>query len=445
MKKLLLVLLFASPVFMQAQFKVIMWYESFCEKPLGEYYGIGISPWEMDFTGMGVVVHFDNGNVGTSSPYWGYIAGVTGAEVDSVYFFYGQNAYSDNPQKSYPDSLEKYAHAAGAAVAIEIQAVSGTSGNLYTIVGDSTKTDVFCTTVAQWAERHGYDGVDVNWELNLQNTTNGTRFVRILRRKLTQYLTTPVNVSRPWLSLTCPPGTYSSGSCFPSSIKDSVDMICPQHGIVGWVTGCGGLTGSNINWYGSAITVGPDISGDGWLAAFADQATVITNGTWGIRGVAEQGWPKSMIAPAFNLGGGIIFLGNTTPLGCSAEYSYKVDKTRYAMKILAANGGTWHWDNNHQASYLSGTTTADLSAWPLTIGNGVQFFAPTVDSTGAYTIARWLINDGWGGVAPYSVAFDVDYTLSKNDRLPGHKGLVAAADSGSSPPAATGRKVLLIK
>ena len=422
-----LLVLFSQTAF--SQFKIMTWYEQWLERPLGES-GYGAPPWAINWNGIDAVVHFGNQNVTSSTaPYFTFR--VTG-NSDSVYFFRG----SGNLNYNFVDSLTKYVHAAGGIVVLELMDIEGSA--LSTIAADSTMTDILCTSAAQFCELHDYDGLDVNWENNRPNAAVGSQFIRILRRKLNQYLTTPRFISRPWLSLTCPLNFYSFDASFPAAlVKDSVDMICAQQGGAQWVWDPAG--GNNILWYGAAVKLGADVNSPRslWIASLSEDANAIpaNQKPTGIRGLnALHGWPKSKIAPAFCLGGGSVYYGGNGNL-FDVLTSVTNDRARFLQADLLTNGGAWHWDTTHQASYISGTASANIGS--LGISAGQRFFAPTPDSTHAYYIARWLIDNGFGGVAPYSVQFDVDPLRSFDRRLPSHRGLIAAKISGAppSPPA----------
>lgn len=427
MKRLLFVLFLLLPAFATGQFKLISWYEQWCEIPLGTS-GYGAPPHQINWNGFSVVVHFDNRNIdNTSSPYWAYLPGArkAGGETDSVALFYGPAGGSYN----YVDSLTKYVHLAGGAVVIEVQNMNGTVIPL--VAADSVKTDEFWTAVAQWCERHNYDGVDINWEgFSPSSYLEMSRFVRIARRKLTQYLTTPVNVPRPWLSLASPPGFFSGGSTGyrASLIVDSVDMACGQQGTLESVYSS--FWGSNCNWFGMAVKLKASgtypawvYSTDLWLQSLSQN--IGTGKQADIWTMVSGGWPKAKIAPANGIGGGNIYVGSDTVLG--KVTSGGAFRGRFGIKDMENNGGTWKWDVNHQASYISGTATASLYGGY--IGVGQKFFAPVMDSTSTYYATSWLIQNGFGGISPFSIQYDIEPSAPINYRLPAHNGILAAMTS----------------
>ncbi len=310
-------MILATHVTVQAQnpFKVIMWYSQWDEQTYGAQ-GYGIPPWYIDWTGAGVIVHFDNNNVNdNASPYWAYV-NQGNAFADSLYFFWGQDL-----RYNFVDSLTTIGHRYGAAVAMTIMQVDPTHVN--NMMGDSVKINVLCKSVAQWCQRHHYDGVDFNYEQTHSTRDNVARFLRILRRNLNTYVTTYHNsLTRPWLSIASPwEWSSGSGACYKPSDTAYVDMFNFQQGTVEWEAD--GPSG-NCSWYGGAVKLGT--SGENysyaqtnsiWIPTISQDPPWITgsNAPRGIRRAVAEGFPKSKIAPAFNVGGGTIRRGTTTAVG----------------------------------------------------------------------------------------------------------------------------------
>ncbi len=112
--------------------------------------------------------------------------------------------------------------------------------------------------------------------------------------------------------------------------------------------------------------------------------------------------------------------------------SYTADLKRCDINKLLAAGGSWYYDTAYQAQSVRGTATAAIG-WPCNVSVGQKFFVGVPDSINAYKATEWLINNGYGGIAPYSVSFDVQTTISSGatfldwwKRLPGHSGIFQA-------------------
>ncbi len=422
-----------------------MWYSEWDEQQYGAQ-GYGIPPWYIDWTGTGVIVHFDNNNVNdNASPYWAYV-NQGNAFADSLYFFWGQDL-----QYNFVDSLTTIGHRNGAAVVATIMQVDAT--HLHNLITDSVKIETFCKAVAQWCERHNYDGIDFNYE-NGAGTGHAARsdlgrFFRRLRYNLNTYVTTYLSsLSRPWFSV-CSPWEWTIGGNPAYSPGDTVyiDMFNLQQGTLEWEADYNG----NRTWYGIAVKLGT--RGEGyayaqansiWIPTLSEDPSWISSGNKprGIRAAVNVGFPKSRIAPAFGLGGGAIKRGADTAV--SLYSSVTADLKRCDLDDLIAHGGRWYYDTAYQASSVRGTATASIG-WPCNVSPGQKFFVAAADSQNAYKATDWLFKNGYGGIAPYSVSFDVETTVPAGapfsdwwKRLPGHSGIFKAmVDNGSLLPSPT--------
>ncbi len=427
----LFVLSFILPVITHSQFKVMMWYSEWDEQPY-KAQGYGCPPWLIDWTGAGVIIHFDNNNVNdNASPYWAYV-NKGNAFADSLYLFWGQNL-----DYNYVDSLTTIGHRYGAIVVTTIMQAGPT--RLNNIIGDSMKIEALCAAVAQYCQRHHYDGVDLNYETTHSSRVNVARFLRRLRYNLNIYLTKyQRSLTRPWLSVTSPwQWAVASSMCYLPGDTAYVDMFNLQQGTQEWDVD---YRGNNLTWYGIAVKLG--VYGEGWdyakanklnLTSLSEDASWISNSfkPTGVRAAVAAGFPKSKIAPAFSLGGGAIKRGVNTALGIHG--SYTADLKRCDINKLLAHGGYWYWDSSYQASSVRGTATANLP-WPCNIKQGEKFFIAVADSQNAYYATDWLIKNGYGGIAPYSVSFDMDTNVPATvtwKHLPGHIGIFKAmVDNG---------------
>ena len=426
-RSLLFILLF--PILMQAQFKNIVWYEQWCQAPFGQD-GYTIQPHQIDWTGVNVIVHFDNDNINTNaSPYLAYI-NRGNAYADSVSLFRG-----GSHDLAYVDSLVACGHRAGAAVVLSLTAVD--PAHLYAMYADSTRTETFVVATAKFLERHGYDGVDVNVESYEPNVTYMARFIRRLRLALNTWVTTPhSSLTRPWFSITTPVSWLYDGSYYPLALQDKVDMFCVQ---ITTSNVWDGTCNNNVNYFNWITRLGRGAysysqSRDQWLVTLTEDAPWIPAGNkpLGIRGAVKAGYNKSRLAPAQSVGGtAALMIGSDSLFGCANDWRYDVNRS--TQNALLTHGGSWKWDAYHQSSYISGTATSNISS--LSITTGQKFFAGSADSATMYYSTKSLIDSGYGGIAPYSLAFDLNTSSTTKrfgDRFPAHAGILAAV-AGRAP------------
>ena len=417
-------------------FKVMEWYSGWDENTYGGG-GYAIPPWMIDWTGVGVIVHFDNDNIPDDTPpYWGMIA-KGDATVEPTYFEWGQNYPST--ANNYIDSLTNIGHRYGAAVVISINEPTPTKLN--NLIGDSSKIETMCQAIAQWCQKRHYDGVDLNYETSHSTRANVVRLLRILRRNLNTYVTTfKGNLSRPWLSI-CSPYQWAGNdaSCYCPSDTVYVDMFELQQGTVEWDVPDGRA------WYDLAYQI--ESGGEGYAWAQANNVlleALSNNASWnsapnGIRSSVAAGFPKSKIAPAFGIGGADMKIGTDTAMGVYTGHD--ADLKRCDVKTMLSHGGRKYFDPHYKATSVRGTATATLG-WPTAINSGQKFFICAADSIDGYLSTTWLITNGYGGIAPYSVSFDAETSVPSNaafsewwKRLPGQSGIFQAKKklSGTTP------------
>jgi len=106
-------------------------------------------------------------------------------------------------------------HAHNRKILVEMQAVTATNG-ANDIIGDSTKSEVFTTAVANWIYRHNFDGADFNTESGITfDSIMVRRFFRMLRDKLPNKVLT-----------VAPVVTHTD---LYQSCKNLIDFVMPQH------------------------------------------------------------------------------------------------------------------------------------------------------------------------------------------------------------------------
>jgi hypothetical protein len=164
----------------------------------------------------------------------------------------------------------------------------------------------------------------------------------------------------------------------------------------------------------------------------------------GMQYLVYLGFDKSKIAPASAIGGGAIFRG-VDSLGQCHNGDLTNDVYRGGNRSdggnneadFLAHGGVRIFSSTYGVSWIRGTSnTATWSDWKVALGNGEKFLWMANDSTAMYAKTTWLLENGWGGICPYSVSEDNVYTAPKSSRLKSHRGIVAAiAAAGGEPPA----------
>ena len=357
---------------------------------------------------------FGNANVdSTTSPYFFFAGSGNGSKLE---YEHGATDQGKDIAAQFRDSV----HANGGKVLIEVQAV-----NAYQLMGvchDSTKTQTFCDSVANYVQYRNYDGVDINWETALSGGSTSvsqaqvSRLLRIMRASLTS----KVGVSAPFV-LTLGP-TSSTATTWPVAAVNSyvswVQLEVNAAGESGYQGGCGYApiwltcpvyTGSNPGQYPSL---------DNTVA-----------GGWGPLAWQAAGYTASKLGVLIGSWGNL-YRGGNTIFGC--PYTTNVDsgvsELYYCdLARLKANGGTWSRRDTSRAGALYGTiVSTQTGGWPpRNVTAGEKFSYAISDSGNVAEVVKWGKANNFPNFGMFSTANDAQMIL--------HDYLAANFTGGSAP------------
>ncbi|HLP18642.1 MAG TPA: glycosyl hydrolase family 18 protein, partial [Bacteroidota bacterium] len=389
-----------------------------------------LPPWEMDCTGLTHIVLFDNGNVTQTAPYWAYMFGPgnprgarpSDTESDSVCVeFNGVANPGDGNFPHYMDSLLTISHRKGIKVVITIQAVNPT--NLNYVTADSARTQLFVNTLVAWAERKGFDGVELDWEgwaAPLPAPAIINRFMRILYNRV-HSMKTPSGA--PGLIM------VSAGSGQQALYDPSQDFMVDQFNLqlYDYAYAWYGKIGSNASWHISPLhkgTVDPTFEGMSydtrgplqWVAAGHDPKRI------GL-GVPTYGYILR------NVDG--LFQPMANPDYGSAHYQ--------TIEALKSNGGVEEWDDVRKVRSIHGTaarTVGSVYYGSDGINAGQKFYAVGENPQSLQEKVNWMNQNNFGGIMTYDFVSDLDpsQSLASGKRNPLQRVVANALGSGGSTP-----------
>ena len=360
--------------------------------PLGggswNYETLGQSPSQVDWTGITHVVHFGNGNVVTTPPYSLFA-------TDSTEITHGANGESHD----YQTELITTAHAHGVKVLLSIQAVDPTG--LHAALASQSTADVFAEWITLYCRRHGYDGVEIDWEGESPNSTLANRLILSLRAHLNAHYAP----TRALILLS--PGLSDYGSYTPAVCDTAVDQYNIQLYAMMWTP-----NDNNLTWHECAIYPGTTTNGtQGALDG-------LSNGSPGyIQQWISAGHDPSkvgMLLPTFGYivkgADGLFQSTSGGVLGHNGNMT--VDQNKFCTGLLNV-GGTMTWDAVRQMAYISGTASSAYAGPNGGIPSGGKFFATLatpqwVQAVVQYYKTKTFGGKSLGGVSLYSLTEDFD-------------------------------------
>lgn len=170
MKKLLFILMLI-PVFAQAQFVTIGYYTqwSVCDLP----------PQYIDWSALTHLIYFW-GEPTNNVPYFNLTAGSS----DSLTFENGTPGWCTNPSgRTHQQIIRDSANAHGIKLILCVGGEWGDRASIFAnMIADYTKQDAFITACTGFAKRHGYQGIDIDWEFPDRGIPARTMYNRFLQR-----------------------------------------------------------------------------------------------------------------------------------------------------------------------------------------------------------------------------------------------------------------------
>jgi spore germination protein YaaH len=371
------------------------------QRPLGEW--LGQPAWEIDWTGITHVVHFNNTNVSKTDPYYtpAYVA------TDSIELFYGATSfpgcYPGCPPTHYQDSLIAIAHRNNVRVILNLSAL-GSDGEkaLAYVAADSARMQRLVDVMVAFGVRHGYDGVEVDWEPP-SNRNDMSRLIRLFRARL--------NSIKPRGLLFLTANYYHFDlydSALVNAMVDQVNLMMYDY-CYAWKRF---PFRYNVIWYNAPLYSGSE-------CFWTNSKTYETMG------------PLQWIAAGHNrtkLGIGIPFYGYIFHNHHEICTPFKIEEIGYisyqnAIRLLRL-GGTEEWDDHAKVPYISGTATETDGPWPgprwnsWGVQKGQEFFVTYEDPHSIAEKVKWMKAQNLGGLMIYDLTMDFDATKPLRQRHP---------------------------
>jgi len=279
-------------------------------------------------------------------------------------------------------ALRDSLHAHGKRIHQCLQVVDAT--NFSIILADSAKTQTLVNAVWAWNINNGFDGVNLNAEINLNFTdAQFQRFWRLL------YNARPVGQI---ISSVAPPNQWD----FYASSRQYIDYILPEcyAYVANWqtVATCSGAAGNGVFLKAPLYLTG--------VPPGSNHQTLLT---WGPLQWFQNGWAKNKIVILLSNEGNpyttsdtlFTCAGYTTPFWSDTLVHYMV-----------SHGGVDTWDSVHIGSYVHGTATATVSYQGTTISSGSKFIIPYLSDRNIDSVYYWAKNNGFNNMGLYDVATD---------------------------------------
>lgn len=358
---------------------------------------LGMYPDQVNFQGVSHVVHFGSGPI-SAPPHWNPQVNISfgGIYNDSLNLIYGAGWRNGQTNYNMLDSLKKYVHLAGAKLLLSMGGIWGYQDTvMHRLTSDSTTCQVFVDAFVGWCQRHGYDGVEIDYEPP-GSRAQMSLLTRLTKRKMTQLL----GANAPLVMTVANLAEVNYDPVLVDSVAQYLFMMYDMHNPYNGIGSSGGqydVTGFNAPLHLPNSTQYPivgtaSLNYDGTRPAAPSQF-------WGPNKFVANGFPKAKI------GVGVPFYGyvfdsknapNQSAVGIYAQYFNYAD----VLWFLTA-GGVKNWDNTAKVPWAGGVATQNVG-WQITSGH--QTYVTFDDTASIAEKARWAKNNGFGGMMAYELS-----------------------------------------
>jgi chitinase len=376
------------------------------------YYGYWgeeeMPPPAMRYEGLTHIVHFFARPSMDSAPFFGPVVN----KRDSTQLVWGTDHYTVGTY-NVTDSLIRYAHRHGVKVVLSIGGIYGGQAEIIDfITKDSTRTQGFVDAALGFARRHGYDGVELDWE----KPTSAAQVSLIVRRLRAGLDSWPVRgtfivASAGWdLRLKMYPPALIASSIDQFNIM-CYDMHMPGN-LIGGEGDITDVTGFNAPLHRTDSARYPIVyalsdSYDGYADAAAMDRTGFTILARNRLRFGPRYAIQVMGVPAEKVGLGIPFYGYLYKNKTAPEQPVEGNKPSYVTykTTLAAlkYGGTRHWDEKAMVPWAGGTAQAPIWEWGMSLKPGTSFYVTYDDPESIRLKVRFARELRLGGVMAYDL------------------------------------------
>jgi GH18 family chitinase len=376
------------------------------------YYGYWgeeeMPPHLMRYEGLTHIVHFFARPRIDTAPYFGPVVNAG----DSTQLVWGTDHYTVGTY-NVTDSLLTYAHRNGVKVVLSVGGIYGGQAEVIDFVTrDSARTQAFVNAALGFARRHGYDGVELDWERPM-SIAQVSLIVRRLRAGLDAWPTRGLLIvaSAAWdLRLKMYP---------PALIASSIDqfnIMCYDMHMPGNLIGGNGditdVTGFNAALHRTDSTRYPIIytisdTYDGVNhVCYVDHNRLYVSRYNQLKFGVKYALNVLQI-PREKVGLGIPFYGYLYKNCTAPEQPVNGNKPAYVSykTTLAAlnNGGKRMWDDKAMVPWATGTATGAFGEWGIAVKPGEKFYITYDDPESVRLKVRFARDLGLGGIMVYDL------------------------------------------
>jgi chitinase len=376
------------------------------------YYGYWgeeeMPPHAMRYDGLTHIVHFFARPSLDATPYFGPVVN----KRDSTQLVWGTDHYTVGTY-NVTDSLLRYAHRHGVKVVLSLGGIYGGQAEIVDfITKDSTRTQAFVDAGLAFAHRHGYDGVELDWE----KPTSGAQVSLIVRRIRAGLDSWPVRgtfivASAGWdLRLKMYPPALIATAIDQFNIM-CYDMHMPGN-LIGGEGDATDVTGFNAPLHRTDSTRYPvvyDLSDS--YDGYADAAVMDRTGYTILARNRLRFGPRYAVqvmgVPPEKVGLGIPFYGylykNKTAPGQPVDGNKPAYVTYKTTRAALKYGGIRNWDEKAMVPWAGGTATTAIWEWGMSLKAGTSFYITYDDPESIRLKVRFARELRLGGVMAYDL------------------------------------------
>jgi Invasin, domain 3/Glycosyl hydrolases family 18/Secretion system C-terminal sorting domain len=343
------------------------------------------SPATMDWTKISWASAFAVQIDSTKQPYMqiltgAFVNGVPSNGTDSAAFEFN---YSST---NWLNLLVVNGHAHNAKILLTVDMVNP-SGIEAVISKGEDSLDLWARSLVAYANRKGIDGIDLNietWQVAPPTPTQISMMFRHLRLWMTNY-------DGSCSLLTIAPGLGNYNTYQKDSVNFYVDKIHIQFYAYDPVY-FDAPVNSNVTWF-----INPIKRGSGIPSGCEGQGIEYDMANW-----VNAGYTKSKIEIGISTYAWV-HQGVDSVMKPATSSGYAT--YQYAQASLS-KGGTEHWDNDRQASWIGGTATSSFGSSTTLVNSGQKFYITTPSDSNTYYVAKYVTDNGLGGFWFYDLSMD---------------------------------------
>jgi GH18 family chitinase len=376
------------------------------------YYGYWgeeeMPPHAMRYERLTHIVHFFARPTMDASPFFGPVVNTR----DSTQLIWGTDHYTAGTY-NVTDSLITYAHRHGVKVVLSVGGIYGGQAEIIDFVTrDSARTQAFVDAALAFSRRHGYDGVELDWE-KPTSVAQVSLMVRRLRAGLDAW------PSRGSLLVASAAWDLRLKMYPPALIASSIDqfnIMCYDMHMPGNLIGSEGditdVTGFNAPLHRTDSAQYPIVyalsdSYDGVADVAAKNRSGFTILSRGRLRFGPRYAIEVMGVPPEKIGLGIPFYGYLYKNKTAPNQPVDGNKPAYVTykTTLAAlrYGGVRHWDEKAMVPWAAGTATSSIWEWGMSLKPGTPFYVTYDDPESIRLKTKFAKELHLGGVMVYDL------------------------------------------